>query len=86
VERFSDPATDATLVKLGATTDEATQKTLVGNLVETMMTQFPVTPLIYAPARLVYRTTKAVGWPSEQDPYAHPVDDKLIILTHLIAP
>ena len=83
VERWSDPATDATLKELSATTDEAKQKALVGTLVETMMTKYPVTPLIYAPARILYRTDKAVGWPSEEDPYAQPADDRLLILTHL---
>jgi peptide/nickel transport system substrate-binding protein len=83
VERFSDPATDATVKELSATVDEAKQKELVGKLVETMMTQYPVIPLIYAPARILYRTDKAVGWPTEQDPYAHPSDDRLLILTHL---
>jgi peptide/nickel transport system substrate-binding protein len=48
-----------------------------------MMTKYPVTPLIYAPARILYRTDKAVGWPSEEDPYAQPADDRLLILTHL---
>ncbi len=51
-----------------------------------MMTQYPVTALIYAPARILYRTDKAVGWPSEEDPYANPPDDQLLILTHLTAP
>ncbi len=83
VERWRDPATDATLKELSATTDEAKQKELVGTLVETMMTKYPVTPLIYAPARILYRTDKAVGWPSEEDPYAQPADDRLLILTHL---
>ena len=86
VERFKDAATDKTVADLGGTTDPAKQKEYVGQLVNTMMTQFPVTSLIYAPARIIYRTDHAVGWPSEQDPYAHPTDDRLIILTHLHAP
>ena len=48
-----------------------------------MMTQFPVTSLIYAPARVIYRSDKAVGWPSAEDPYAHPTDNPLLIITHL---
>lgn len=48
-----------------------------------MMTKLPVTSLLYAPTRILYRTDKAVGWPSEQDPYAHPTDNRLLILTHL---
>ncbi|MDQ6883339.1 MAG: ABC transporter substrate-binding protein [Candidatus Dormibacteraeota bacterium] len=83
VERWSDPATDATIADLAAATDEATVKADVGKLVDTMMTQFPVTSLIYAPARIIYRTDKATGWPSQEDPYAQPADDRLLILTHL---
>ncbi len=86
VERFSDPATDKAVDDLAGTTEPAEQKKYVGELVNTMMTQFPVTSLIYAPARIIYRTDHAVGWPTEQDPYAHPSDDRLLILTHLTAP
>ncbi len=86
VERWRDPATDATVADLSAATDEATIKADVGKLVDTMMTQFPVTSLIYAPSRIIYRTDKATGWPSEADPFAQPADDRLLILTHLKPP
>ena len=83
VQRWSDPATDAQVKALAGSTDPAEQQKYVTQLVDTMMTQFPVTSLIYAPARIIYRSDKAVGWPSEQDPYAHPVDNRLLVLTHL---
>ncbi len=83
VERWNDPTTEATVTKLGQSVDKSEQKTLTGDLVNTMMTKYPVTPLIYAPSRILYRTDKAVGWPSEQDPYANPSDDRLLIMTHL---
>ena len=86
VQRFKDPATDKAVAELGGTTDPAKQKEYVGHWSTTMMTQFPVTSLIYAPTRIIYRTDNAVGWPSEQDPYANPTDDRLMILTHLRAP
>ena len=86
VQRFKDPAADAAVTKLASDTDKESQKRDLAPLVETMMTQYPVTGLIYAPARVIYRTDKAVGWPSEQDPYANPQDDKLLMLTHLTAP
>lgn len=85
VGRFSDPAVDATVTALGAATDEGTQRAELGKLVDVMMTQYPVTSLIYAPTRLIYRTDKATGWPSEQDPYANPSDDRLLVLTRLAA-
>ena len=86
VGRFSDPAVDESVKNLSESTDEANQKKYLGELVDTMMTQYPVTPLIYAPARIIYRTDKAVGWPSEQDPYANPSDDRLLVMTRLSAP
>ena len=86
VQRFKDPAVDAAVTKLSADTDRESQKRDLAPLVDTMMTQYPVTALIYAPARVIYRTDKAVGWPSEEDPYANPQDDKLLMLTHLTAP
>ncbi|MCW3158699.1 ABC transporter substrate-binding protein [Micropruina sonneratiae] len=82
VQRWNDPATDATVAALSGSTDPGEQKKLVGELVNTMITQFPVTSLIYAPARMIYRTDKAVGWPSEEDPYATN-SDMLVIMTHL---
>ena len=39
-------------------------------LVTAMMTDYPVLSILYAPARSIYRTDKAVGWPSAEDPYA----------------
>ncbi|WP_185748934.1 ABC transporter substrate-binding protein [Humibacillus xanthopallidus] len=86
VQRFKDPAVDAAVSQLAAQTDKEAQKKYLAPLVETMMTEYPVTSLIYAPARILYRTDKAVGWPSEEDPYANPQDDKLLWMTHLTAP
>ena len=86
VQRFKDPEVDATVEELSATVDPAEQKRLVGDLVNTMMTEYPVTSLIYAPSRIIYNSDKAVGWPSESDPYAQPADDRLLILTRLRAP
>ncbi|MEW1952046.1 ABC transporter substrate-binding protein [Terrabacter sp. NPDC080008] len=86
VERYSDPVTDEAVRNLAASTDKADQKKYVGELVDTMMTKYPVTSLIYAPARILYRTDHAVGWPSEQNPYANPVDDALLVMTRLTAP
>ncbi len=86
VGRFSDPSVDSTVAALSQATDPETQRTEVGKLVDVMMKQYPVTSLIYAPTRLIYRTDKATGWPSEQDPYANPSDDRLLVLTRLTSP
>ena len=73
VERWNDPATQATITKLGQSIDKAEQKTLTGDLVNTMMTKYPVTPLIYAPSRILYRTDKAVGLAQRAGPVRQPV-------------
>ena len=75
IGRYSNPVVDAAVDQLTGTTDAAQTKELVGVLVNTMMTQFPVIPVFYAPARGIYRTDKAVGWPSAEDPYCNPQDN-----------
>jgi peptide/nickel transport system substrate-binding protein len=86
VGRFSDPAVDAAVKELTGSTDEAQTKELVGVLVNAMMTQYPVLSILYAPARSIYRTDKAVGWPSAEDPYCNPQDSARVWMTHLTAP
>jgi peptide/nickel transport system substrate-binding protein len=86
VGRFSDPAVDAAVQQLTGSTDEAKTKELVGVLVNAMMTKFPVLAILYAPARSIYRTDKAVGWPSAEDPYCNPQDSARVWMTHLTAP
>ena len=86
IGRFSDPDVDAAVLGLTGATDPARTKELVGVLVNTMMTQYPVIPIFYAPARSIYRTEKAVGWPSAEDPYTNPQDNSRVWITHLSAP
>jgi peptide/nickel transport system substrate-binding protein len=85
VGRYSNPAVDAAVQQLTGTTDPARTKELVGVLVTTMMTQYPVLPIFYAPARGIYRTDKAEGWPTAADPYANPQDNARLWMTHLSA-
>ncbi len=86
VGRFSSPPVDAAVRTLTGTTDPVQTKEQVGVLVTTMMTQFPVLPIFYAPARAIYRTDKAVGWPTADDPYANPQDNPRLWITRLSAP
>jgi peptide/nickel transport system substrate-binding protein len=83
VQRWKNAADDAAVAALSGSTTDVQRKKYVGQLVNSMMTQFPVTSLIYAPTRVIYRTDKAVGWPSEADPYADPAGNPLLIITHL---
>ncbi len=61
VGRYSDPATDEAIEGLSGATDREEQKPFLGELVDVMMTEYPVTALIYAPSRTIYRTENAVG-------------------------
>ena len=54
----------------------------MGELEQIMVDQFPVVPLWYGAKWFQYRSEKAVGWPSEKDPYAGP-GDGLLIMTKL---
>ena len=49
------------------------------------MQQLPTIPLWYGAEWFEYRTDKAVGWPSQSDPYASPVarTTRCSIITHL---
>lgn len=83
--RWQDEETDSILADLFASQTEDEQKTLVGQLQSIMVEQFPVVPLWYGAKWFQYRTENAVGWPSEEDPYASSTDFP-IILRHLRAP
>ncbi len=86
VGRYSDPATDEAIDGLSGATDREEQKPFLGELVDVMMTEYPVTALIYAPSRTIYRTEHAEGWPTEDDAYASGADDRLLVMTHLTPP
>lgn len=86
VGRYSDPATDDTIAQLSGATSREEQKPYLGDLVDVMMTEFPVTSLIYAPSRTIYRTDNAEGWPTEDNPYASGADDRLLVMTRLTPP
>jgi len=86
VGRYSDPATDDTIAQLSGATSREEQKPYLGDLVDVMMTEYPVTSLIYAPSRTIYRTDNAEGWPTEDNPYASGADDRLLVMTRLTPP
>lgn len=80
--RWKDAETDELLDQLARAEDPADQKEILGELQHIMVEQFPVVPLWYGAVWFQYRTENAVGWPSEEDPYAYPTDG-LLIMTHL---
>jgi peptide/nickel transport system substrate-binding protein len=86
-ERYSDPQTDALLDQYGATTDPATQKQIVGQLEQVMLTQVPIIPVTESVDWFQYDTTHFTGWPTPQNQYALPsafqVPDMGQVLLHL---
>ncbi|GAA3732286.1 ABC transporter substrate-binding protein [Plantactinospora mayteni] len=80
--RWTDPRTDQLIQALKVATDENAQKAAVADLSRIMMDQVPMIPLWYGAKWFQYRTKKAVGWPSEENPYANP-GDNLLIITNL---
>jgi peptide/nickel transport system substrate-binding protein len=86
VGRYLNPKVDTAIAALAGATDDAATKEQVGVLVDAMMTDYPVLPILYAPARAIYRTDHAVGWPTAEDPYTNPQDQPLVWITHLTAP
>jgi len=80
--RWRDAKTDRLIDRLRQEADPAAQKKTVGELATIMYEQKPYIPLWYGASWFEYSTKRAVGWPSEKDPYAKP-GNMPIILTHL---
>ncbi|WP_034091048.1 ABC transporter substrate-binding protein [Streptacidiphilus albus] len=71
-ERYSDPATDKLFDQFAATTDLATQKSIMGQLEELMLNDVPVIPVTNAAAWYQYDTKNFSGWVTPQNQYAVP--------------
>jgi peptide/nickel transport system substrate-binding protein len=71
-ERFGDPAVDQLFNQYAATADQATQKSIVGQLEEVMLNQVPVIPVTEAAAWYQYNTKDFTGWVTQQNDYAVP--------------
>jgi peptide/nickel transport system substrate-binding protein len=72
IERWNDSETDTLLnhYKNALTPDD--QRTYIQGLQKIMVEQLPVIPLVYNPLWYEYRTTRFVGWPDKDNPYAVP--------------
>jgi peptide/nickel transport system substrate-binding protein len=87
--RWHDANTDNLLNQLKVTTDPTKQKQLVAGLEDVMVRQMPIIPLWYGAQWFEYRTTSAVGWPSQSDPYATMLavpSNGLVVMTKLRPP
>jgi peptide/nickel transport system substrate-binding protein len=71
-ERYSNPATDALINAYAATTNVATQHSIVDQLQKVMLQDVPVIPVTEQVDWFQYDTGSFSGWPTPGDPYAQP--------------
>jgi peptide/nickel transport system substrate-binding protein len=71
-ERFSSPAVDTLLNSYGSTTSAATQHSIVSQLENVMVTQFPVIPVLEEVDWFQFNSKDFTGYPSASNPYAQP--------------
>jgi peptide/nickel transport system substrate-binding protein len=71
-QRWNDPNTDALLNQYATSTDPTVQKQAIIGLEKIMVEQLPSIPLTNEPYWYQYNTSKFVGWPDQQHPYAAP--------------
>ncbi len=86
-ERYSNPATDALLKQYSTTTDLATQRSVLNQLQQVMLSQVPIIPVVEGVDWYQYDTTSITGWPTSSNPYAQPpvwaFPDNEQVLLHL---
>jgi peptide/nickel transport system substrate-binding protein len=86
-ERWNDPATDQLLTQFAQSDSSTVQQQALNGLQRVMVEQVPTIPLIYNVQWYEYTTTRFVGWPTQQDPYAVPspytYPDSEVVALHL---
>lgn len=86
IERYQSPAANAALAAAASTDNPAQLRKAYGVLEEIMVKQAPVIPLFDGGDFALYSTRRAVGWPTNKNPYevnapASPWDE--VIVLHL---
>jgi peptide/nickel transport system substrate-binding protein len=71
-ERYSNPATDKLINEYAATTNPATQRSIVSQLQKVMLSQVPVIPVTEGVDWFQYDTGSFSGWPTQANPYTRP--------------
>ncbi len=71
-ERWNDPNTDALLNQYASSSDPTVQKQAIIGIEKVMVEQMPSIPLMDEPYWYQYNTSKFVGWPDQQHPFAAP--------------
>jgi peptide/nickel transport system substrate-binding protein len=86
-ERFNSPSVDALLNQYGATTNVATQHSIMNKLQMIMVQQAPIIPVLEEVDWFQYNNKEYSGFPSPTNPYAQPAlynePDWGIVLLHL---
>ncbi|WP_368497731.1 ABC transporter substrate-binding protein [Herbiconiux sp. A18JL235] len=70
--RFGSDEADALLEEFASTSDKAAQKEVVAQLEQLFAVDAPSVPLFYGPEFGEFNTSRFVGFPDEDNPYADP--------------
>ncbi|MEJ7900848.1 MAG: ABC transporter substrate-binding protein [Thermomicrobiales bacterium] len=81
--RYMNPEFDELCDQLRVTSDQGEQEQIVDQLQTIFYNDLPVIDIWYGAIWFEYRTEKAEGWPSEENPYCSP-NDTLLVLTNLV--
>jgi peptide/nickel transport system substrate-binding protein len=86
-ERYSNPQVDQLIEQYAATSDSATQHTIVKQLEAAMVNDIPVIPVTEGVDWYQYNTKDIAGWVTKGDPFARPAayvnPDWGVMLLHL---
>jgi peptide/nickel transport system substrate-binding protein len=86
-ERYNSPAVDALLNQYGATTNAATQHSIMDQLQTIMVQQAPIIPVLEEVDWFQYNNKEYSGFPTSKNPYAQPAlynePDWGVVLLHL---
>ena len=86
-ERYSSASTDTLINEYGATTNSASQHSILDKLQSVLLNDVPLIPVTEQADWDEYSTAQLTGWPTAKDPYAQPapqvIPDWGIVLLHL---
>lgn len=86
ITRFSDPDVDAALDAAAATDDPEAKKEHYFLIQKRLVEVMPAIPLLIGSSLTEYNTSRATGWPTEDDLYAYPMswsapDNSIVLKT-----
>jgi peptide/nickel transport system substrate-binding protein len=85
--RYSNPVVDKAIVAAGATNDENVQKNQYATIQQQIVQDLPYIPIYVNSTLTEFNTSRATGWPTNDDKYAFPASwkawDNGIVLSNL---